>query len=70
MIALLAAAPVTMWLNAVTGQIFIKSSIGFFMSPRAAFLWLFMVVILASISSFCPASRAARLAVREALAYE
>ena len=69
-LALLLAVPVTLLLDIVTGQIFIKSSLDFFMSPRTAALWLVLVVILAALSSFYPARRAAQLTVREALAYE
>jgi putative ABC transport system permease protein len=68
--ALVVAVPVTILLDMVTGQIFIKSSLDFFMSPRAAALWLVLVIILAMLSSFYPARRAAQLTVREALAYE
>lgn len=68
--AILLAVPVTLWLEVVAGRIFHKTSLGFFMSPRAATAWLALVVILASLSSFYPARRAARLTPREALAYE
>ncbi len=68
-LAVLAAVPVTAALDAVTGQIFIKSSLDFFMSPGAAAAWLALVLLLASVSSFYPAWRSGRLAIREALAY-
>jgi ABC-type lipoprotein release transport system permease subunit len=40
------------------------------MSPIAVAAWLLLVLILAALSSFHPARRSARLAVREAIAYE
>ena len=40
------------------------------MSPAAAAIWLGLVMVLASVSSLAPARHAARLTVREALAYE
>jgi putative ABC transport system permease protein len=39
------------------------------MSPGAAAIWLALVVIVAALSSFYPAWRAAQLTVREAIAY-
>ena len=68
--AVIGAIPVTWALAAKTGEIFIKSSVGFFMSPTAALTWLGLVILLSAISSFYPARRTGRLAIREALAYE
>lgn len=68
--AVIAAIPVTWALAAKTGEIFIKSSVGFFMSPSAALAWLALVILLSAASSFYPARRSGRLAIREALAYE
>lgn len=68
-VALFVAAPVTWALCVVTGRIFIRTPIDFFMSPGAAAIWLALVVVLAVLGSFFPARRAARLTVREALAY-
>jgi putative ABC transport system permease protein len=68
--ALALAAPITWILDAAAGRIFIKSPLEFFMSPGAAAVWLALVFVLAGFSSFYPAWRAGRLAVREALAYE
>ncbi len=68
--AIIAAIPVTWALAAKTGEIFIKSSVGFFMSPTAALAWLGLVIVLSAASSFYPARRSGRLAIREALAYE
>jgi putative ABC transport system permease protein len=68
-VAIVLALPVTAVLDEVAGRIFIKTPLDFFMSPRAAAMWLLLVVVLAALSSFQPARRAARLTVREALAY-
>jgi putative ABC transport system permease protein len=69
-VALIVAIPITFALDAATGQMFIRSALDFFMSPAAIIGWLLLAVILAAISSFHPARRAARLAIKEALAYE
>jgi len=68
--ALLVSIPITFALDAATGQMFIHSALDFYMSPLAAAVWLLLVLILAALSSFYPARRSARLAVREAIAYE
>jgi len=69
-VAVIAAIPITFALDAVTGQMFIRSALDFFMSPAAVAGWLLLAVILAALSSFYPVRRAARLAIKEALAYE
>jgi putative ABC transport system permease protein len=68
--ALVVAVPVTLALDTVAGRIFHKSALEFTMSPGAVGMWLVLVVFLASLSSFYPARRALKLAVREALTYE
>jgi putative ABC transport system permease protein len=69
-IAVIVAIPITFALDAATGQMFIQSALDFFMSPAAIAGWLLLGVILAAVSSFHPARRAARLTIREAIAYE
>jgi ABC-type lipoprotein release transport system permease subunit len=69
-LAVIVAIPITVALDAATGRMFIRSPLDFFMSPIAVSAWLGLVLILAALSSFYPARRSARLAVREALAYE
>jgi putative ABC transport system permease protein len=69
-VAVIAAIPITFALDAATGQMFIRSALDFFMSPAAVAGWLLLAVVLAAISSFHPARRAARMAIKEALAYE
>jgi putative ABC transport system permease protein len=69
-VAVVVAIPITFALDAATGQMFIRSALDFFMSPTAVAIWLLLVLILAALSSFYPARRSARLAVKEAIAYE
>jgi putative ABC transport system permease protein len=68
-VAVLAAFPITLLLDVVAGRIFVGSPFLFTFSPRAALLWLAVVVALAAASSFPPAWRAARRTVAEALTY-
>jgi putative ABC transport system permease protein len=67
--AVILAAPISWALEAACGQIFFKSPLDFYLSPRAILLWLGLVVVLATLSSIVPARRAARLTVREALTH-
>ncbi len=69
-LAVIAAIPITIALDAATGEMFVHNPLDFFMSPVAVAVWLLLVLILAWLSSFIPARRSAQLAVREALAYE
>jgi len=68
-VSLLLAAPVSDLLESVTGEIFFKAPLDFFVSVGAAAIWLVLSVALASLCSLYPARRAARLTVREALTY-
>jgi len=68
-VSLLLAAPVSYLLESVTGGIFFKAPLDFFVSVGAAAIWLALSVALASLCSVYPARRAARLTVREAMAY-
>jgi len=70
LVAVILAIPITFALDAATGQMFIRSALDFFMSPAAVAGWLMLAVFLAAVSSFHPARRAARLTIREAIAYE
>jgi putative ABC transport system permease protein len=69
-VAIIAAIPITFALDDAAGRMFIRSALDFYMSPIAVAAWLLLVLILAALSSFHPARRSARLAVREAIAYE
>jgi putative ABC transport system permease protein len=52
------------------GDAVINYPLDFVYSTRAAVLWLLLVLILSALASLWPALRAARISVREALAYE
>jgi len=67
--ALILAAPISYALEAACGRIFFKAPLDFHLSPGAAGIWFALVVVLASLSSFFPARRAARLTVREAMSH-
>jgi putative ABC transport system permease protein len=69
-VAVVVAIPITFALDAATGKMFICSALDFVMSPAAVAGWLLLAVLLAALSSFHPARRAARMAIREAIAYE
>lgn len=68
-LSILVAAPISYVLEASVGRIFFRSPLEFHMSPAAAAMWLALVIVLASASSFYPARRAARLTVRDALSH-
>jgi putative ABC transport system permease protein len=68
-LAVVASAPIAWALESATGNIFFKVPLDFYMSPGAAATWLGLVIVIASLSGALPALRAARLTVREALAY-
>ena len=69
LVALALTLPMSAALEATCGRIFFKFPLDPYVSPRAAGLWLLLVLVLASLSSFYPARRAARLSVREALSH-
>jgi putative ABC transport system permease protein len=68
-VASLLAVPVTWVLQSVTGRMFFRIPLDFTLAADALGLWLVLVIVLSSFSSFYPAWRAARLTVREALAH-
>jgi putative ABC transport system permease protein len=69
LVAALLAMPVTWLLQTVTGRMFFRIPLDFTLAADALGLWLALVILLSSLSSFYPAWRAARLPVREALAH-
>jgi putative ABC transport system permease protein len=69
-VSVIVAIPITFALDAATGQMFVRSALNCFMSPAAVAGWLLLAIALVSVSSFHPARRAARMAIKEALAYE
>lgn len=67
--AVLLTLPLSWALGAACGAIFLKAPLDPWLSPRALALWLGLVLVLATFSSFHPALRAARLRVRDALGH-
>jgi len=62
--------PISRVLSDVVGNAFMQHPLTYTFSPEGAALWLGLVLVLAGVSSILPALRAARLTVREVLAYE
>jgi putative ABC transport system permease protein len=63
------AVPVTWLFDRVTGEIFFRAPLDFYLSPVALAAWLATATFLAALGSLVPALGAARLTVREALAH-
>ncbi len=64
------AVPVSRVLSNAVGVAFLRAPLSYTFSLAGAFGWLAALTLLAVIASVLPARRAARLSVREALAYE
>lgn len=64
------AMPVTTIIASNAGRIFLRVPLHIVIPLWAPILWLVIVIIIAIIASFLPAWSAARLTVREVLAYE
>lgn len=62
--------PISKLLSDYIGIAFMRAPLSYTFSPQGAFLWLGIVLVLAALASFLPSWRAARLTVREVLAYE
>lgn len=67
--ALAIGAPAGYGLGVVAGRMFFKTPLDFTMSWSGAALWLGLALGIASLCSFVPARRAARLTAREAIAH-
>ena len=77
LIALLSAAlavplalPLTAALDRVMGMSLLGSPLRFAFAPGAALTWLVLVLVIAVVACWLPAEGAARMTIREALAYE
>ncbi len=68
--ALLLSLPISRLLGWRIGMTFAKLPLTYIYDLRAPLLWLVIVVAVAALASLLPARSAARLAVRETLAYE
>jgi putative ABC transport system permease protein len=67
----LLAVPVGKMLSDAVGvRTPLNTPLSYTMPPVAVFLWLGLVVLVSMLASYVPAQNAARLSVREVLAYE
>jgi putative ABC transport system permease protein len=69
-IGALLAYPLGKGLSDVVGQSVMGIPLNFVYSVTGLWVWLILVIVLSAIASFIPARNAARLTVREVLAYE
>jgi len=68
--AMILVQPMSRALSYETGMLFLQTPLVYDFALGAAFLWLAAVVIIGLAASFVPAKNAARLSVREIIAYE
>jgi putative ABC transport system permease protein len=69
-LAALASFPVTLLLNRIISLAIFNSPSKFLLNPSGFLIWLGLVLILSAVASVLPARNAARLTIREVLAYE
>jgi putative ABC transport system permease protein len=66
----LIAIPTSRILANAVGTTLLQAAPSYIFSTGGAFLWLFIVLVLAVIASYLPARSASRLTIREVLSYE
>ncbi len=66
----LIALPLSKLISDAVGQLLFGSPLGYAFSIGGTLLWLILVMVLGAVASLLPALNAARLTVREVLAYE
>jgi putative ABC transport system permease protein len=66
----LLAVPMSRVISDQTGLQLFQTPLSYTFAPSGLLIWLGLVVILSAVASFVPARNAARLTVREVLAYE
>jgi putative ABC transport system permease protein len=69
-LAVIASFPVTFLLNRIISLAIFNSPSKFMLNPYGFIIWLGLVLVLAAVASALPARNAARLTIREVLAYE
>jgi putative ABC transport system permease protein len=69
-LAILASFPITILLSRIISLAIFNSPSQFILNPLGFFIWLGLVLLLSAIASVMPARNAARLTIREVLAYE
>jgi putative ABC transport system permease protein len=69
-LAVIASFPITILLNRIISLAIFNSPSQFMLNPLGFFIWLGVVLLLSAVASVLPARNAARLTIREVLAYE
>jgi putative ABC transport system permease protein len=69
-LAILLSLPLSYVLDVAIGNAFFMRTLHYSFSPGGVGLWLVIVLLISALSSLLPASRASRIAVHDALAYE
>ena len=69
-LSLVLAVPAGWYIGNMFGRIFFETSLDFAYPIQGPFFWLLTSLIFSAAASFFPAKRAARISVRNALAYE
>jgi putative ABC transport system permease protein len=69
-LAAIASFPITILLSRIISLAIFNSPSQFVLNPLGFIIWLGLVLILAAVASVLPARNAARLTIREVLAYE
>jgi putative ABC transport system permease protein len=70
LVAIVVALPISKLLSGLIGQQLLGTELTYTFSLFGALMWLAVVIVLSTIASFLPAWNAARLTVRQVLAYE
>ena len=66
----IASFPISYILTNLVNQAIFKAKVGFVLTPKGMLIWLLILIILSLLASYIPARNAARLTIREVLAYE
>jgi putative ABC transport system permease protein len=69
-LAVVVSFPITFLLSRIISLAIFNSPSQFVLNPLGFFIWLGVVLVLSAVASFLPARNAARLTIREVLAYE
>lgn len=69
-LAAIASFPITLLLNRIISLAIFNSPSQFLLNPYGFLIWLAVVILLSAVASVLPARNAARLTIREVLAYE
>lgn len=67
---IIASFPISYVLTNLVNQAIFKAEAGFVFTPKGMVIWLLILAVLSFLASYIPARNAARLTIREVLAYE